>query len=220
MICDWVGLSDSVNFQLKTFAADGWAAPHGSSKQRGLYTVEVYNGLAYNSKYWDYVNETTEYPDGVALPDVYDDLPILLAYEVQVLDEYDLTSGETNPAWPNKKPCGLGHGPYVTIIPGRVKSNQIKWINEIIIDTIPYADFTANETDISVDDFVQFTFTGFVYNEPATYFWTFNSSLVNSTLQNPIHQFTSAGNYTISLTITDNDGTAVIATKAEYIKVT
>jgi len=137
LICDWVGLNDTADFELKTFAADGWAAPHGSSKRRGLTANEVYHGILWNSTYWDYINKTTADPDGVPLPDVYDSLPILLAYELQVLGEYDETSGETNPAWPNTKMCGLAHGPYVTIIPGRERSNQIKWINEIRIELNP-----------------------------------------------------------------------------------
>ncbi len=137
MLCDWVGLNSSANFELKARAADGWAAPHGSSKRRGLTASEVYNGLPWNSTYWDYVNETTMNPDGVPLPDVYDDLPIILAYEIQVLGEYDGTSTAINPAWPAMKTCGFGHGPYVLIIPGRVRSNQIRMINSIEITTNP-----------------------------------------------------------------------------------
>jgi hypothetical protein len=137
MLCDWVGLNASANFELKARAADGWAAPHGSSKRRGLIASEVYNGLPWNSTYWDYVNETTMNPDGVPLPDVYEDLPIILAYEIQVLGEYDGTSTATNPAWPAQKMCGLGHGPYVLIIPGRTRSNQIRMINSIEITTNP-----------------------------------------------------------------------------------
>jgi len=137
LICDWLGLNETADFELKTYAADGWAAPHGKPSKRGFTDSEIYHGLVWNSTYWDYVNETTNPPDGVPLPDIYDDLPILLAYELQVLDEYDLTFGETNPAWSTKRMCGLGHGPYVTIIPGRIKSNQIKWISEIRIELNP-----------------------------------------------------------------------------------
>lgn len=137
MLCDWVGLNASADFELKARAADGWAAPHGSSKRRGLIASEVYNGLPWNSTYWDYVNETTMNPDGVPLPDVYEDLPIILAYEIQVLGEYDGTSTATNPAWPAMRTCGFGHGPYVLIIPGRVRSNQIRMINSIEITTNP-----------------------------------------------------------------------------------
>ncbi len=137
MICDWVGLNDSVDFELKALAADNWAAPHGKPSKRGLTETEVYHGLEWNSTYWDYVNETEANPDGVPLPDDYDELPILLAYDIQVLGEYDLISGDINPAWSSSKKCGFGHGPYVVIIPGRTRSNQIKMINAIDIITNP-----------------------------------------------------------------------------------
>jgi hypothetical protein len=137
MLCDWVGLNDSVDFELKAWAADNFAAPHGSSKKRGFTEIEVYHGLEWNSTYWDYVNSTDPSDPGVPLPDVYEDLPITLAYELQILGEYDGTSTATNPPWPSKKMCGFGHGPYVLIIPGRVRSWQIKMINRIEIITNP-----------------------------------------------------------------------------------
>jgi len=137
ILCDWVGLNDSANFTLKARAADGWAAPHGSSSRRGLTADEVYNGLPWNSTYWDYVNETVSEPDGVPLPDVYDDLPLLLAYELQILGEEDDESSATNAPWPAKKTCGFGHGPYLLIIPGRTRNNQIKMINTIEITYYP-----------------------------------------------------------------------------------
>jgi hypothetical protein len=137
ILCDWVGLDDTVDFELKAYAADNWAAPHGKPSKRGLNQTEVYNGLDWNSDYWDYVNSTGVGDPGIPLPDVYDDLPIILAYELQILGEYDGTSTATNPAWPAIKTCGFGHGPYILIIPGRERSNQIKMINRIEITTNP-----------------------------------------------------------------------------------
>jgi len=137
ILCDWVGLNDSVDFELKAWAADNFAAPHGSSKKRGFTEIEVYHGLEWNSTYWDYVNSTDPSDPGVPLPDVYDNLPIILAYELQILGEYDGTSAATNPPWPSKKMCGFIHGPYVLIVPGRVRSWQIKMINRIEIITNP-----------------------------------------------------------------------------------
>jgi len=137
MLCDWMGLNDSIDFELKAWAADNFAAPHGSSKKRGFTEIEVYHGLEWNSTYWDYVNSTDPSDPGVPLPDIYDNLPIILAYELQILGEYDGTSTATNPPWPSKKMCGFDHGPYVLIIPGRVRSWQIKMINRIEIITNP-----------------------------------------------------------------------------------
>jgi hypothetical protein len=132
-ICDMVGLNDTANFQLKAWSADDWASPHAKASKRGFTASEVYHGLAYNSTYWDYVNETTMDPDGVPLPDVYGDLPLNLAYELQVLGEYDGTSTAINPAWPASKICGYSHGPFVLVVPGRVRSNLVKYIDRIEI---------------------------------------------------------------------------------------
>ncbi len=76
----------------------------------------------------------------------------------------------------------------------------------LISDTEPIATFLANETNIKVGDSVEFTFTGTSGNPPSEFQWNFGDSSNNVTETNPIHQFTSAGNYTVSLTLTDVDG--------------
>jgi len=133
-ICDWVGLNDTVNFTLKAHAADGWAAPH--LKKRGLTFTEVYHGIEWNSTYWGYVNETETNPDGVPLPDEYEDLPISIVYALQVLGEYDGESNATNPIWSTRKICGYSHGPFVCVIPGTARSNLVKYIYKIEITTL------------------------------------------------------------------------------------
>ncbi|MHA1674253.1 MAG: PKD domain-containing protein [Promethearchaeota archaeon] len=43
-------------------------------------------------------------------------------------------------------------------------------------------------------------------NSPLSYEWDFGDGSTNSTEQNPIHQFQSTGNYSVSLKVTDSDG--------------
>jgi len=82
----------------------------------------------------------------------------------------------------------------------------------------PSAEFISNSTTLYVNDTVQFTFTGFEGDTPATYYWEFGDGF-NSTAQNPTHFYTNPGNYTVSLNITDNDGDDDLEIKYDYITV-
>lgn len=73
-------------------------------------------------------------------------------------------------------------------------------------DLIPKATFTANSTTIFEGEWVQFTFTGSPGDLPIDGQWNFGDGSANSTVENPTHQYTTAGTYTVILTITDNDG--------------
>ncbi|MHA1371066.1 MAG: PKD domain-containing protein [Promethearchaeota archaeon] len=78
----------------------------------------------------------------------------------------------------------------------------IKWY----LDSNPLAAFTVNSTSIRVDDWVQCSFTGEYGDMPASFEWNFGDGSANATIENPTHQYTALGNYTITLTVTDNDG--------------
>ena len=87
------------------------------------------------------------------------------------------------------------------------------------ISNTPNANFIANETVVLIDQFVDFTFTGSEGDPPASYLWDFGDGSPTSTDQNPIHQYTSAGTYNVSLTVTDDDGDVDIEIKTDYINV-
>ncbi len=72
-------------------------------------------------------------------------------------------------------------------------------------DTNPVATALANPTSGNAILTVQFNGTVSGGNAPFTYLWDFNDSST-STQQNPKHNFTAKGNYTVSFTVTDNDG--------------
>lgn len=89
--------------------------------------------------------------------------------------------------------------------------------------TIPVANFTANKTNLNVNEFAVFTNTS--TNNPLDFSWalTPNSgfsyiSNTTSISKSPIIKFTSAGNYTVALTSTNSAGSDV-ETKSNYIHV-
>jgi PKD repeat protein len=79
----------------------------------------------------------------------------------------------------------------------------------------PVAGFTANTTSGTAPLTVQFTDTSI--NSPAAWSWTFGDGTM-SVEQNPVHTYTSAGNYTVSLTAA-NAGGSDMTVKTDYITV-
>ncbi|MFX0102599.1 MAG: DUF2341 domain-containing protein, partial [Candidatus Hodarchaeota archaeon] len=81
----------------------------------------------------------------------------------------------------------------------------------------PDASFTANITHILVGEDVGFSFTGFLGNYPSTFNWDFGDGTGNSTLENPTHQYSTEGTYTVTLTVNDTNGDADTVQKVDYI---
>jgi len=79
----------------------------------------------------------------------------------------------------------------------------------------PVADFTGTPTTGSAPLTVTFNDTS--SNLPTGWLWTFGDG-ANATVQNPTHTFSAPGNYTVSLNVTNDDGTNSI-TKPDYIEV-
>lgn len=80
----------------------------------------------------------------------------------------------------------------------------------------PVANFTALPTSGNKPLIVTFSDTS--SNVPSSWFWAFGDG-TNATKQNPVHTYSSAGNYTVSLNVTNDDGTDEI-TRSDYITVT
>ena len=91
------------------------------------------------------------------------------------------------------------------------KSNYIT----VTAKTLPVAQFTATPTSGKAPLTVQFTDTS--TGEVTTRSWFFGDG-ATSTEQNPIHTYTTPGNYTVSLTAT-NAGGSNIETRVDYITV-
>lgn len=84
--------------------------------------------------------------------------------------------------------------------------------------SIPVASFTADNTNISTGNSVSFTDQSI--NSPTFWSWTFEGgSPATSTDQNPTVAYSSVGNYDVTLTVTNADGSDS-ETKTGYITVT
>jgi PKD repeat protein len=90
-----------------------------------------------------------------------------------------------------------------------------------ISDTAPTASFTGNPTSGTVPLTVSFTNNSTGYDQPLSYEWDFdNNGTVDSTAQNPSYTYTTAGTYSVKLTVTDSDGSTNSLTRTNYITVT
>lgn len=81
----------------------------------------------------------------------------------------------------------------------------------------PHADFLATPAQGIRPLSVQFT--DLSTNSPTAWQWNFGDGSANATVQNPVHTYSSAGNYTVTLTATNAFGSSTIR-KTNYITVT
>jgi len=111
-----------------------------------------------------------------------------------------------------------GAGTYnVTLtVSGACGNNTKTETNYITVTAAPTANFTANVTSGCAPLTVQFTDNS--TGSPTSWNWTFGDG-GNSTAQNPSHNYTSAGNYTVSLTVSNACGNNT-KTETNYITVT
>jgi len=95
-------------------------------------------------------------------------------------------------------------------------SNTLTKTNYIAVVTKPVAAFSASPT--TVKTLLNVSFTDQSTGVPTSWKWTFGDG-TNSSDQNPIHQYSQEGNYTVKLAVSNVAGNST-ATKTNYIKVT
>ncbi len=79
------------------------------------------------------------------------------------------------------------------------------YISQVVIATLPTANFSANQTNVCGGASVNFTSTSSANSN--AFAWTFNGgSPATSTLQNPTVLYTTPGVYPVTLTVTNNQG--------------
>jgi PKD repeat protein len=95
-----------------------------------------------------------------------------------------------------------------------ISGNQI---SKTQTSKVPAAAFSASPTSGYAPLTVKFTEKS--TNSPAGWDWNFGDGTANSTFQNPTHIYSTAGNYTVTLTASNSAGINTI-TKSNYIKAT
>ena len=93
--------------------------------------------------------------------------------------------------------------------------NAVKKTNNIVVGR-PVANFIASPTSDIVPAAITFTDTS--SGTPASWLWDFGDLSPTSTEQNPVHTYTAAGTYTVSLTVTNAHGTDT-RTRTGYISI-
>ncbi len=94
-------------------------------------------------------------------------------------------------------------------------SNTEVKTNYITVGSTPVIAFSANKTDVSVNESISFTDQS--ANNPTSWAWDFGDGNT-STQQNPSHSYTTSGLYNVTLTATNNYGSNT-ETKVNYITV-
>jgi len=113
---------------------------------------------------------------------------------------------------------GLSAGQYcVTVSDGNGCSTS-DCISVTVADqpNPPVADFTADATQGC--DMLTVQFTDMSTNNPTSWNWQFGDG-TTSTTENPQHTYTASGVYTVSLTVSNDDGTSDPEVKTDYITV-
>lgn len=89
-------------------------------------------------------------------------------------------------------------------IPGGGTVNDSLYIDDMELVYVPKAQFTSSTPTICEGGNVTFTNTS--TNYPTSYSWNFGDGTPNGTTANPVHQYTTAGTYTATLTVTNQWG--------------
>nr|MDO8109985.1 PKD domain-containing protein [Candidatus Sigynarchaeota archaeon] len=98
-------------------------------------------------------------------------------------------------------------------------SGTLAHLIEVAGDARPTADFSTNATILNAGQSVAFTFNGSLGNMPASFQWSLGDGTLNSTAMNPVHRYVSAGDFTVSVEVTDADGDVACCHKVACIHV-
>lgn len=88
--------------------------------------------------------------------------------------------------------------------PGGGSGGDTLLVDDMELIYVPKANFTSTATTICAGGNVTFTNTS--TNYPSSYSWNFGDGTPLGTTANPVHQYTTAGTYTATLTVTNQWG--------------
>lgn len=189
----------------------------------GLYTVRLtspYPGIEYLER-TNYINISA--PSFVCSP-LYglpplsvncNDTSAILSDDVL----WDMGDGYTSHTTGNITYTYTTNGSYSVTLKspynGGINTTLSGYIN--VGTLIPGADFTSNVTEVAAGGYVAFTDTS--SNSPTSWIWSFDGGTgIDSTLQNPVWQFNTVGNFSVNLTAS-NIANSDSEIKTNYIRV-
>ncbi|MHA1716472.1 MAG: NosD domain-containing protein, partial [Promethearchaeota archaeon] len=89
----------------------------------------------------------------------------------------------------------------------------------LIVCNYPLVDFEANPQNASINAGIQFIYTGIHEGDDASFNWDFGDGSTNSTGESPTHAYSSAGDYSVTLSVEDCNGHTRTFKRTSYIHV-
>lgn len=89
-------------------------------------------------------------------------------------------------------------------VPGGGTVNDSLYIDDMELVYVPKAQFT--NTTATICEGGSITFTNTSTNYPTSYSWNYGDGTPNGTTASPVHQYTTAGTYTVTLTVSNQWG--------------
>ena len=210
--------TDGITWTQATASA-GWST-------RDRHTSVVYDGKMWVMGGYDKSNKRDVWCTTIGEPIVQPAPPLMTGTAIPFstpLDYYNHTSylwdfgdGQTATGTnPSHTYATAGTYTVTLTMPDEVNGIQTVYTEEITIGESPTAAFTANTTAGLTPLTVQFTdeSTG----NPTSWSWTFGDGQT-ATIKNPVHTYTTAGTYSVNLTVTNAYGTDSLV-KSDYITV-
>jgi len=176
------------------------AKAHGATPV--ILLTSTRRGAEMNTTYLDQNLSAQALADGYYVFNVYDIIDTVP--NNGLYDKYNSTNyvDSVHPTQAANKLIGDALANYITILSGQ---DHLK----------PSANFSSNVSSGYVPLSVQFTDLS---KNATSRKWNFGDGTANSTVKNPIHMYSKAGNYTVTLMVSNSVGSST-ATKSNYIKV-
>jgi PKD repeat protein len=152
-------------------------------------------------------------PLTVQFTDLTTNKPVSWAWDFEsdgIIDSY-----EQNPSWTYN---AAGNYTVTLNATNLVASDTVTKVNlTSVVNLPPMADFSADPVATLTGSSVQFT--DLSANSPTSWQWDFNNDgIIDSTMQNPSYTYTTAGTYTVNLTVSNPAGSGD-EVKTDYITV-
>jgi PKD repeat protein len=152
-------------------------------------------------------------PLTVQFTDLTTNKPVSWAWDFE--SDGTIDSYEQNPSWTYN---AAGNYTVTLTATNLVASDTVTRVNlTSVVNLPPMADFSADPVVTLIGRSVQFT--DLSANSPTSWQWDFNNDgIIDSTMQNPSYTYTTAGTYTVNLTVSNPAGSGD-EVKADYITV-